>query len=44
MYFVIKDECLDVLKREVISNFIIFFKVLWGIKFDEVVDEFFKER
>lgn len=43
-YFVSKDECLDVLKREVTSNCTILFKASRGIKLDEVVDEFLKER
>lgn len=43
-YFVTKDECLDVLKREVTSNSTILFKASRGIKLDEVVDEFLKER
>lgn len=43
-YFVTKDECLDVLKREVTSNCTILFKASRGIKLDEVVDEFLKER
>ncbi|BCS81737.1 UDP-N-acetylmuramoyl-tripeptide--D-alanyl-D-alanine ligase [Anaerocellum diazotrophicum] len=43
-YFVSKDECLDVLEREVTSNCTILFKASRGIKLDEVVDEFLKER
>ncbi|WPX09545.1 UDP-N-acetylmuramoyl-tripeptide--D-alanyl-D-alanine ligase [Anaerocellum danielii] len=43
-YFVSKDECLDILKREVTSNSTILFKASRGIKLDEIVDEFLKER
>ncbi|ADQ04195.1 UDP-N-acetylmuramoylalanyl-D-glutamyl-2,6-diaminopimelate/D-alanyl-D-alanyl ligase [Caldicellulosiruptor owensensis OL] len=43
-YFVSKDECLDVLEREVTSNSTILFKASRGIKLDEIVDEFLKER